>query len=269
MAATCQAAVSRWQSGAWSEDSDQLPVEIPVALRFNGVSHAVMLATPQDLPDFALGFSLSEGIVDHPTQLAEIRVEPTDLGVAIECRIDADRFALMSERKRSLSGRTGCGLCGVEELSQVFRALPEKSTTPCCLLNPDAIQRALDTLADQQPLNCVTGGMHAAAWCSPEGVPIHVCEDVGRHNALDKLIGWLARNDRLGQEGFVLISSRSSVEMVQKAAMVGIRHLVAISAPTALAVRMAKMTGMTLVAFARKQRFVAYANPQQISMNAS
>jgi FdhD protein len=255
-------AISRWRNQHWTQEQDRLAVELPVALAFNGVSHAVMLATPCDLESFALGFALSEGIAASRAEFYHAQVEQSPLGIIVHCEISGQAFVKLQQRRRNMTGRTGCGLCGVESLEQVFRTLPEVPVgAPVSVL---AMRAALKELATLQPLNRLTGGMHAAAWSAPDGKLQQVCEDVGRHNALDKLIGMMAERKLSYQNGFVLITSRASVEMVQKAATVGISSLIAISAPTALAVKTAKEAGMTLIAFARGDEFVAYAHGDRI-----
>jgi len=255
-------AISRWRDRHWMLEHDQLAVEIPVALEFNDVSHAVMLATPCDLESFALGFALSEGIVGNRAEFRRAVVEESPLGITVHCEISGHAFLKLKQRRRNMTGRTGCGLCGVESLEQVFR--PLSAVSAGAQVSVRAIRAALKSLATLQPLNRQTGGMHAAAWSGPDGRLQHVCEDVGRHNALDKLIGMMAERGLGFQNGFLLITSRASVEMVQKAATVGISSLIAISAPTALAVRTAQAAGMTLVAFARGEEFVAYAHGDRI-----
>ena len=240
-------------------------MELPVALEFNAVSHAVMLATPCDLESFALGFALSEGIVDSRAEFYHAEVEQNELGVTVHCEISGHAFLKLKQRRRNMTGRTGCGLCGVESLEQVFRALPVVSGGAS--VSVSAMRVALNELAALQPLNRLTGAMHAAAWSAPNGKLQHVCEDVGRHNALDKLIGMMAERGLDFRHGFLLITSRASVEMVQKAAIVGIASLIAISAPTALAVKTAQTAGMTLIAFARGDEFVAYAHGDRITVS--
>lgn len=254
--------ISRWRDGHWIREQDQLAVELPVALEFNGVSHAVMLATPCDLESFALGFALSEGIVENRAEFRGAVAEESELGITVHCEISGHAFLKLKQRRRNMTGRTGCGLCGVESLEQVFRILP--AVPAGAPVTVAALRAALKSLAALQPLNRLTGGMHAAAWSAPDGRLQLVCEDVGRHNALDKLIGMMAGRGLGFQQGFLLITSRASVEMVQKAATVGIASLIAISAPTALAVRSAQAAGMTLVAFARGDEFVAYAHGDRI-----
>jgi FdhD protein len=252
----------RWRDRHWSQQLDSVAVEVPVALEFNDVSHAVMLATPCDLESFALGFALSEGIVASRAEFRAAQVEETELGITVHCEIAGQAFFRLKQRRRNLAGRTGCGLCGVESLAQVIRVLPEVPAGSAVAI--PALRAALASLAALQPLNRLTGGMHAAAWSAPDGRLQEVCEDVGRHNALDKLIGTMAGRGQDFRQGFLLITSRASVEMVQKAATLGISSLVAISAPTALAVSTAEAAGMTLIAFARGDEFVAYAHRERI-----
>lgn len=256
--------VARWRDQHWTQAVDHLAVELPVALEFNGISHVVMLATPCDLESFALGFALSEGIVDSRAEFRGAEVEQGESGITVHCEISERAFLKLKQRRRNMSGRTGCGLCGVESLEQALRKLPDLH--PGVPMSALAMQAALKELATLQPLNRLTGCMHAAAWSAPEGGLRHVCEDIGRHNALDKLIGLIAEEGIDFQDGFLLISSRASVEMVQKAATVGIASLAAISAPTALAVKTAQAAGMTLVAFARGDEFVAYAHGDRIKV---
>ncbi len=237
-------------------------MELPVALEFNGISHAVMLATPSDLENFALGFALSEGIVESRSEFYHAEAEEGPQGVTLHCEISSHAFLKLKERRRTLAGRTGCGLCGVESLEQVLRKMPDVPAGT--LFDVPAMRAALKNLSAMQPLNRLTGAMHAAGWSAPDGMLLEVCEDVGRHNALDKLIGSMAQRGAGFQDGFLLITSRASVEMVQKAATVGISSLIAISAPTALAVKTAQAAGMTLIAFARGDEFVAYAHGDRV-----
>jgi FdhD protein len=256
------------RSPAWDlQAEDELAEEVPVALEYNGVSHAVMLATPGDLEEFALGFSLSEGILASPAECYGVEIEHGAAGITARIDIAAGAFMRLKERRRTLTGRTGCGLCGVDSLAQVIRPLP--CLAPTRALSGAAIRRALAQVRQEQPLNRLTGATHAALWCGRDGVPRAAFEDVGRHNALDKLIGGLHAAGADLNDGFCLITSRASVEMVQKAATVGIAAMVAISAPTALAVRTALECGMTLVAFARGDDFTAYAHGVNIDMESA
>ena len=257
--------VSRLRAGRWSQAEDELAEEIPVALEYNGVSYAVMMATPCDIEEFALGFSISEGIIGSVREFYGVEVEQGAAGITAHIDVASAAFAGLKERRRSMAGRTGCGLCGVDSLSQVLRPLPWLA--PSRALSTRAIRQALAGVKALQPLNRITGATHAALWCGRDGIATVGFEGVGRHNALDKLIGSLARADEDPADGFALITSRASVEMVQKAATAGISALVAISAPTALAARTAQACGMTLVAFARGEDFVAYAHGINIDMD--
>ena len=259
-----QRPISRWRDGSFSQQQDNLAVEVPIALEFNGISHAVMLATPCDLESFALGFALSEGIVAQRGEFRGAEIEESASGLTVHCDISSRAFINLKQKRRNMTGRTGCGLCGVESLDQVLRILPEVPAGRTVPL--PAIRTALSSLSTLQPLCNLTGGMHAAAFSNPDGAILLACEDVGRHNALDKLIGRMAERDLNFQEGFLLITSRASVEMVQKAATMGIGCLIAISAPTTLSVEMAQATGMTLIAFARGNEFVAYTHANRIDL---
>jgi formate dehydrogenase accessory protein FdhD len=240
----------------------QLIEEVPVALIYNGVSHAVMLASPGDLADFALGFSLSEGIIATAQELLDLEVVPGGEGIEVRLTITARRFAGLKDRRRTLAGRSGCGLCGVESLADAMRPLPELADrTPLSLA---AIRRALDGLAPLQRLNRLAGAVHAAAWADPDGAIRHLAEDVGRHNAFDKVIGAMARCEGGHPPGFAVLTSRLSYELVQKAATTGISALVAISAPTALAVEAAGRAGICVVALARADSVSVYAHPERI-----
>jgi FdhD protein len=239
-----------------------IAAEVPVALAFNGVSHVVMMSTPSDLADFAVGFSLSEGILAGANELRDLKVEEGETGIRISMVITAERFAELEKRRRNMTGRTGCGLCGVDDLTQVARPLPRVGTG--VKVGIGAIHRALDALPAWQLANKETGAVHAAAWVSPTGEIVFAREDVGRHNALDKLIGAMARNQIDPETGFTVITSRCSFEMVQKAATIGIPILVAISAPTTMALRIAEQTGITLIALARPDSVTVYANPGRI-----
>lgn len=257
------------QHPAWRLHADtteaftaRLIEEVPVALIYNGVSHAVMLASPGDIADFALGFSLSEAIIQSPQEMLDLEMAPAGEGIEVRMIITARRFAGLKDRRRSLAGRSGCGLCGVESLADAMRPLPT-------LLDPTylslrAIRRALDGLAPLQQLNKLAGAVHAAAWVDPDGVIRHVAEDVGRHNAFDKVIGAMARRRGGRPQGFALLTSRLSYELVQKAATTGISALVAISAPTALAVEAATRAGICIVALARADSVSVYAHPERV-----
>lgn len=247
--------------------TDWVAEEVPVALEFNGISHAVMLATPLDLEDFALGFSLSEGILDHPQELYAVDEEPGPLGITLRLRVSNAAFMRLKERRRSMAGRTGCGLCGTESLAHVSHDMPLLSgaSTP---LRREAIAHAMSQFRALQTLQQATGAVHAAAWCSADGQVRWLREDVGRHNALDKLIGALAANGVDAAQGFIAVTSRASFEMVQKTAMAGVPLLAAVSAPTSFAVATAERVKLTLVGFARQQDLVVYCHPERLALAA-
>lgn len=253
-----------WRLGARATESvtAQLVEEVPVALIYNGVSHAVMLASPGDLADFALGFSLSEGIIESPQELLDLELASAGEGVEVRLTITARRFAGLKDRRRAMTGRSGCGLCGVESLAEAMRPLPRLQDRT--LLSLVSIHRALDGLAPLQRLNRLAGAVHAAAWADPDGTIRHLAEDVGRHNAFDKVIGAMARRPGGRPPGFAVLTSRLSYELVQKAATTGISALVAISAPTALAVAAAERAGICVVALARADSVTVYAHPDRV-----
>ncbi|MFT6916395.1 MAG: FdhD protein [Motiliproteus sp.] len=233
--------------------------EVPIALCYNGISHAVMMASPCDLEEFALGFSLSEEIVEQPQQLYSIEIIPRTEGIEINLQVSARQEQLLKQRQRNLTGRTGCGLCGGDSLSTAIR--PVKAVTHAPNLSDAAVQQSIAQLQAHQPLQALTGAVHGAAWCSLEGEILQLREDVGRHNALDKLIGALVGMQTDLSQGFLLISSRASYELIHKAASVGIGNLVAVSAPTALAIRLAEQAGIQVIGFAREGRHVRYTTP--------
>lgn len=254
--------VLKYEHGELHELQDQVAEEVPIAMIYNGISHAVMLATPDDLVDFALGFSLCEGILSDPKELYGIDIVERVNGIELQMEIATENFVHLKERRRSMAGRTGCGLCGSESLDQAIR-VPRRIQAADITFDAEAIYRAQRELQAQQALQGRTGATHASAWADREGEVLLVREDVGRHNALDKLIGALAER-QLSREGFVLTSSRASYEMVQKAASADIPMLVAISAPTGLAIRMAQGCGLTLVGFARKEQHVVYSVAERL-----
>ncbi|KAF1042499.1 formate dehydrogenase accessory sulfurtransferase FdhD [Xylophilus sp.] len=271
--AVVAATVQQHRSGAEMRTADdRIASEVPVALVFNGISHAVMMATPQDLEDFALGFALSEGVVDTPADCRDIAVATqapvcgTDglpAGTAsceVQVEISSRSFARLKERRRSLVGRTGCGVCGTESLD-ALDLVPERVQARDWLAGIDlpVVQKAFASFSARQPLNAEAGAIHAAGWATPEGELLDVLEDVGRHNALDKLIGRLARQRRLGTPGFVVMSSRASYELVRKCARLDIPALATISAPTSLAVHIAGQAGIRLWGLCRGPRAVLYA----------
>jgi FdhD protein len=256
--------VTEWRGGRVAAREDWLAEEVPVALVFNGISHAVMLASPADLEDFALGFAFTEGLIESPQELYGIDVLPaTAEGISLQLEVSSACAWRLKERRRSLAGRTGCGLCGTDSLSQVRRTLP---SAPAVRVSPDALARAQRELRMHQAMQQVTGATHAAAWCGFDGAVRLSREDIGRHNALDKLIGALLRAGHDASTGFAVITSRASFEMVQKAAAAGIGALAAVSAPTALAVRTAADLNLALAGFVRGDDGVAYTFPERFGL---
>lgn len=251
-----------WQTAASDSGADHIATETPIALTYNRVSHVVMMATPADLEDFGLGFSLTEGIIGSAEDLLAIRVIPREGGVEVAMTISEPWFDRLATQRRNLTGRTGCGLCGAERIEQALR-YPEPVGDTVRVTHA-ALQAAITHMQEHQPLQGVTGATHGAAWCSLAGEILLLREDVGRHNALDKLIGALARRGFDPRAGFVLISSRASYEMVYKAAAAGMELLVAVSAPTTLAIEFAERAGLTLVGFARPGRHNVYTFEQRI-----
>lgn len=257
--------ILRQRQGVLTHLEDMVVAETPVALVYNGISHAVMMATPADLEEFALGFSLSEGILARAADCYGIDIETGPKGVAVHLEIASAAFAALKERRRTLAGRTGCGLCGIDSLDQVLRPAP--ALAPARNFSAAGVRTALSAMGGAQALNRLTGASHAAAWCAPDGSLRLVREDVGRHNALDKVIGAMARSKAAADDGFLLLTSRVSVEMVQKAAAAGVSALVGMSAPTLAAVELADASGMTVLAFARGADFVCYTHPQHLLLD--
>lgn len=271
-AGACALPAQAWRDGHLAALTEVVPDEVPVALVYNGISHAVMLASPTDLEDFALGFSLGERIVRHPRDIHDIEIEQDGDGIVIAIEVAAGALARLKANRRARTGRTGCGLCGTESLRRFgddtddvapCRALPAPPLA--APLQPAALRRAMAQLGARQHLHHATGGTHAAGWATPDGMLACLREDVGRHNALDKLVGAVARSGALAAGGFAVVTSRASYEMVQKAARAGIGLLAAVSAPTALAVRVAGQAGVTLAGFVRDDRFVLYSHPHRLA----
>jgi len=241
---------------------DFLAEEVPVALVYNGISHVVMMASPKDLELFAIGFSLSEGIIDHPQEIYGMDVVQACNGLEVQIELSSRRFMGLKERRRALAGRTGCGVCGVEQLNDIGKPVaPLPFTQTFNLANLD---KALEHLNDVQPIGQLSGCTHAAAWVLPSGEIIGGHEDVGRHVALDKLLGRRARENDVWQQGAALVSSRASYEMVQKAAMCGVEVLFAVSAATTLAVEVAERCNLTLVGFCKPGRATIYTHAQRL-----
>jgi FdhD protein len=257
-----QVSVLRVRDGEQTIATDLIAVEVPVALEYNGISHVVMLASPADLENFALGFSLSEGIIQQASELYACEVEATAAGWLVHLEIAAERFMLLKERRRNLAGRTGCGLCGTESLEQVTRCKTVVSHrhhfTEAAILN------GMYAMQNLQPMQKQSGATHAAAWMTAQGLIEFVREDVGRHNALDKLIGVMAEQKQDFTAGVLLITSRASYEMVQKAAIMNVGVIAAISAPTSFAVELAEQTEVTLMGFMRDQSYVVYTHADRV-----
>jgi len=246
----------RWRNGEHGVDNDVVVEECAIALSYNGVAHAVMMATPTDLEDFAIGFSLHEGIVATAGELRFIEAATRERGLVLELAIPQMRFDLLADRRRHLLGNSACGLCGSESLQMAMRSPPR--VVPAALGMADIVA-ALQSFAAMQVLNAATGGAHAAAWCLGSEIRV-LREDVGRHNAFDKLVGALARADLDPRGGYAIVSSRASYELVHKAATAGIGTLVAISAPTSAAIDGAKRCGLNLIGFARDGGMNVYAD---------
>ncbi len=249
---------------------DMLAAEVPVALVFNGISHAVMMATPQDLEVFALGFALSEGIVLNAGEVRGMDVvlaDPAQSGLPagmaamqVHVEVSTRSFEQLKAHRRVLAGRTGCGVCGVESLAALdLPGAPVAANDWASSIDAALVLRAFSQLQAQQPLNAESGALHAAGWATLDGQLTQVFEDVGRHNALDKLLGTLAKSGQLGMPGFVIMSSRASHELVRKCARLGVSALATISAPTSMGVRMAELSGVRLWGLCRAPRAVLYA----------
>ncbi len=250
-----------WRNG--SGKPDELAEEVPVAFEYNGISHAVMLATPADLEDFAIGFSLSEGIVASRQDIFDIVPVESPIGIVLRFEIANEAFIRLKARRRSLAGRSGCGLCGTESLDQVIRELASlPGRAPFSL---EALHTGLRHLPAQQVLQQASGATHAACRVDRNGKISHVREDIGRHNALDKTLGALVREGASIEDSALIVTSRASFEMVQKTAALGIGVLAAISAPTAAAVRLAERLNLTLVGFLRQEGCVVYTRNNAIS----
>ena len=238
-------------------ESDFVAVEAPVALVFNGISHAVMMATPADLEDFALGFALSEGLLQRASECYGIDVAEGEMGCEVQLDIAASAEMRLKERRRNLTGRTGCGLCGIDSLEALDLA-PKPLQAPL-QIEAAAVSRAFEQLPALQRLNKQSGAHHAAGWSTPEGELIAVMEDVGRHNALDKLLGQRVRSNNSLAEGFVIMSSRASSELVLKCARLQVPLLATISAPTSMAIAIAKNSGLALYGWCRGERMVRFS----------
>ena len=258
--------VLEWSNGETRRITDHLIEEAAVALVYNGISHAVMMVTPSALEAFALGFSLSEGIIERPDQLYDLHIDQHKQGTTISMQISPECFARLKNKRRNMTGRTGCGLCGSESLEQAERQpIPHLADS---IYSHHAIENAIRQFESSQPLRQLTGAAHGAALCDENGVIKILCEDIGRHNALDKLYGESCNYAGLNSTKkrancFILISSRASYELVLKASAVGVGMLVAVSAPTGLAVQLAEQANMILAGFARDGRHIIYTYPDR------
>jgi FdhD protein len=252
-----------WRDGGVSEGARAIPEETALALTYNGGTYAVMMGTPQNLADFAIGFSLSEGIVQSPEDIVSLDMVPLDDGIELRMWLEPSKAARLSERRRQIAGPTGCGICGIDSIAEAVR--PAAIVGLGREFSPQQIMAAIQAIPPLQKINIETRAVHAAGFWTPGRGVIALREDVGRHNALDKLAGALALEGVAANDGVVLLTSRVSVEMVQKAAAIGAPVMVAVSAPTALAVRMADAAGITLVAIARADGFEVFTHPHRIT----
>ena len=256
-----------WRDGRISEGSRAIPEETAIALTYNGGTYAVMMATPQDLRDFAIGFSLSEGIVVSAADIESFEIVELDDGIELRMWLGQSRADRLSERRRHIAGPTGCGLCGIDSITEAVR--PAAIVGPGQSFSSQDIMTAIQSLPPLQTINIETRAVHAAAFWTPERRIVALREDVGRHNALDKLAGAVAQDNISAGEGMVLLTSRVSVEMVQKTAAMGAPMMVAVSAPTALAVSMADKAGITLAAIARADGFEVFTHPDRINFGVA
>jgi FdhD protein len=256
------------RAGGTSTADRMVPEETPVALSYAGTTHAVMMASPADFEDFALGFSLTEGIVGSPDEIEAIEVEDLGAGIDIQIRLKDTANRRFEARRRRLAGPVGCGLCGIESIEEAMRSVDAVDASRLAL-GADDIVRSVRLLANRQPLHAKTGAVHAAGFYQPGQGILAAREDVGRHNALDKLAGALAKAGIDGASGAVVVTSRVSVEMVQKTAAIGASVIVAVSAPTALAIRTAEAAGMTLVALVRGDEFDIFTHPERVARGAT
>jgi FdhD protein len=256
-----------WRDGRISEGSRAIPEETAIALTYNGGTYAVMMATPQDLRDFAIGFSLSEGIVVSAADIESFEIMELDDGIELRMWLAQSRADRLSERRRHIAGPTGCGLCGIDSITEAVR--PAAIVAPGQSFSSQDIMTAMQSLPPLQTLNIETRAVHAAAFWTPARGIVALREDVGRHNALDKLAGAVSQDNISAGEGMVLLTSRVSVEMVQKTAAMGAPMMVAVSAPTALAVSMADKAGITLAAIARADGFEVFTHPDRINFGGA
>lgn len=257
----------QWRDGQVSDGARAVPEETPVALTYNGTTHAVMMASPTDIADFALGFSLTEGIVSSAAEILSLEVIAGADGIEARMWIAEEKMSRLSARRRALAGPTGCGLCGVESLAEAVK--PAAQVSADVHFSAETLLEAMAALGPAQVLNHETRAVHAAAYYEPGRGLLALAEDVGRHNALDKLVGKAAALGLQPPRGLLLLTSRVSIEMVQKAAILGAGVIVAVSAPTSLAIRTAEAAGLTLVAIARADGFEIFTHPGRIALGSS
>jgi FdhD protein len=251
-----------WRDGHWQEGDRALPEEVPVAFTYDGAAHAVMMATPDDLRDFAIGFSITEGILTDPDDVEALEIVPLPTGIDLRFWLHPGRGEALAARRRRMAGPVGCGMCGLETLSQVQRELPHVGAG--IVLSPTDIEQALAALPSAQALNTETRAVHAAGFWHPRQGLVALREDVGRHNALDKLAGALATRGVPAAQGMVMMTSRISVELVQKVAMLGATVLAGISAPTTLALEVAEAAGITVLGICRRDGFEVFTHPDRL-----
>lgn len=256
-----------WRRSGVSEGLRGVPEETALAITYNGGTYAVMMGTPQDLKDFAIGFSLSEGVVQSADEIESFEAVDFDDGIELRMWLAADKAEGISARRRQIAGPTGCGLCGIDSISEAVK--PAAVVAPGGAFSFDQIMAAMNALSPLQKINIQTRAVHAAAFWTPADGIVCLREDVGRHNALDKLAGSLAQAKADASQGMVLLTSRVSVEMVQKTAAIGAPLIVSVSAPTALAIRMAEAAGITLAAIARADGFEVFTHPDRVVADAS
>jgi FdhD protein len=254
-----------WRDGNLSDGTRLIPDETAIALTYNGGTYAVMMGTSKDLRDFAIGFSLNEGIVQFAKEIVSLDIVDIDDGIELRMWLASSHAELINERRRHIAGPTGCGICGIESIAEAVR--PPTVVATGRSFTPQEIKTAMESIAPLQAITIETRAMHAAGFWTPARGIVALREDVSRHNALDKLAGALAQTKTAASDGLVLLTSRVSVEMVQKSAAMGAPMVVAVSAPTALAVRTAEAAGITLVAIARADGFEVFTYPRRIEIN--